>query len=136
MTGPHNRGGSRMMRRWATLLALAAPLAGATDGADAQANRSGPPHEWVFGAWTGGVFPVGEVDAAACFGSPTVIFTRDLVMRVAAFDVAYHQRTIETAAVVPDGGLEFRFVPAAPLARAPAGRARPALAPRRRPARG
>ena len=46
----------------------AAPLAGATvDGADAQANRPGPPHEWVFGSWTGGLFPVSEVDPAACF---------------------------------------------------------------------
>jgi hypothetical protein len=114
-----------MVRRWATLLALAAPLFGAVDDAGAQANRQGPPHEWVFGAWTGGIFPVGEVDAAACFGSPTVVFTRDVVMRVAAFDVAYHQRTVETAATVPDGGLEFRFVPAAPLARALGGRLPP-----------
>jgi hypothetical protein len=65
------------MRRWATLLALAAPLAGAVDDAGAQAPRQGPPHEWVFGVWTGGIFPVGEVDPAACFGAPTVIFTRD-----------------------------------------------------------
>jgi hypothetical protein len=115
-----------MVRRWATLLALAAPLAGAAaDGAGAQANRQGPPHEWVFGVWTGGIFPVSEVDPAACFGSPTVIFTRDVVMRVAVFDAAYHQRTVETAATVPDGGLEFRFVPAAPMARALGGRLPP-----------
>jgi hypothetical protein len=37
-------------------------------------------------------------------------------LRVAAFDVAYHQRAIETAAALPDGALEFRFVPAAPVA--------------------
>ncbi len=115
-----------VLRRWATLLALAAPLAGAApEGAGAQANRPGPPHEWVFGAWTGGIFPVSEVDPATCFGGPTVIFTRDVVMRVAAFDVSYHQRTVETAATVPDGGLEFRLVPAAPLARALGGRLPP-----------
>jgi len=105
-----------MVRRWATLLALAMPLAGAVDEAGAQANRPGPPHEWVFGSWTGGIFPIGEVDPAGCFAAPVVIFTRDLVMRVAAFDVAYHQRAIETAAALPDGALEFRFVPAAPVA--------------------
>ena len=114
-----------MMRRWALLLALAAPLAGASDGAEAQATPPGPPHEWVFGAWTGGIFPVGDVDASACFGSPTVIFTRDVVMRVAVLDTAYHQRTIETAATLPDGGLEFRFVPVAPATRALAGRLPP-----------
>ena len=109
-----------MIRRWATLLALAMPLAGAVDEAGAQANRpGGPPHEWVFGSWTGGIFPIGEVDPAGCFAAPVVIFTRDLVMRVAAFDVAYHQRAIETAAALPDGALEFRFVPAAPVAGAP-----------------
>src|SRR5918993_2637051 len=114
-----------MVRRWATLLALAAPLAGAVDDAGAQANRPGPPHDWVFGAWTGGIFPIGEGDPVFCLGTPTVIFTRDLVMRVSALDVAYHQRTIETAATMPDGGLEFRFVPAAQLARAMGGRLPP-----------
>jgi hypothetical protein len=111
------------VRRWLTLLALAAPLYGAADDAGAQTTpRQGPPHEWVFGAWTGGLFPISDVDPAACFGSPTVIFTRDVVMRVSAFDTAYHQRTIETAAAMPDGGLEFRFTPAAPAARALGGR--------------
>ena len=113
------------MRRWATLLALAAPLAGAADDVGAQATRQGPPHEWVFGAWTGGIFPVGEVDPTACFGSRTVIFTRDVVMRAAVLDTAYHQRTVETAATMPDGGLEFRFLPAAPMARALGGRLPP-----------
>lgn len=116
------------LRHWATLLALAAPLAGAADDAGAQqgggAPRQGPPHEWVFGSWTGGIFPAGEVDSGACFGTPTVIFTRDLVMRAAALDVAYHQRTIETAATAAEG-LEFRFIPAAPVARALGGRMPP-----------
>lgn len=114
------------VRRWAVLLALAAPLAGgAPGGADAQATRQGPPHEWVFGAWTGGLFPVSEVDSTACFGSPTVIFTRDVVMRVSSFDVAYHQRAIETAAALPGGNLEFRFVSMGPAARALGGRLPP-----------
>jgi hypothetical protein len=114
------------MRRWALLFALAAPLAGgAAQDAGAQANRPGPPHEWVFGTWTGGIFPVSEIDPASCFGNPVVIFTRDVVMRVALLDTAYHQRAIETAATLPDGGLEFRFAPAAQTARTLGGRLPP-----------
>jgi hypothetical protein len=114
-----------MVRRLTLLLTLALPLAVAAGGAGAQADRPGPPHEWVFGAWTGGFFPVSEIDPAACFGGPTVIFTRDIVMRAAVLDAAYYQRTIETAAALPNGGLEFRFTPAAPAARALGGRLPP-----------
>ncbi len=115
------------VRRWAFVVALAAPLAGAAavDEAGAQATRPAPPHEWVFGSWTGGLFPISEVDPGACFGNPVVIFTRDLVLRVAILDAAYHQRTIETAATLPDGGLEFRFAPVAQTARALGGRLPP-----------
>lgn len=100
------------MRRWALLLALGLPLAATVD-AGAQPQRQGPPHEWVFGAWTGGQFPPGDADTPACFGSPTVIFTRDVVLRATALDTVYRQRTIETVALQPNG-LEFRFTPAVP----------------------
>lgn len=100
------------MRRWALLLALGLPLMGSMD-ADAQA-RQGPPHEWTFGPWTGGIFPAGETEGAACLGSPTVIFTRDIVMRVSVVDTAYRERTIETVAQTPNG-LEFRFIAAPPV---------------------
>jgi hypothetical protein len=76
--------------------------------------RQGPPHEWTFGSWTGGIFPAGDADTPACFGSPTVIFTRDIVMRVSVVDTAYRERTIETVAQTPTG-LEFRFTAAAPV---------------------
>lgn len=99
------------MRRWALLLAMGMPLVGSLEAGAQQ--RQGPPHEWVFGAWTGGLFPPGEANTPACFGSPTVIFTRDVVMRVSLLDTAYRQRTIETVAQVPDG-LEMRFTPATP----------------------
>ncbi|GGC37201.1 hypothetical protein GCM10011504_14460 [Siccirubricoccus deserti] len=104
------------MRRWVLLMALGLPLAATLD-ADAQGpapQRQGPPHEWTFGAWTGGQFPAGDTDTPACFGSPTVIFTRDVVMRATPLDTAYRQRNIETVAVQPNG-LEFRFTPAAPV---------------------
>ena len=114
-----------MARRLTLLLTLALPLALATGDAGAQSDRPGPPHAWVFGTWTGGFFPVSEIDPASCFGSPTVIFTRDVIMRAAVLDVAYHQRTIETAAALPNGGLEFHLVPAAPAARALGGRVPP-----------
>jgi hypothetical protein len=42
-----------------------------------------------------------------------VIFTRDVVMRPSAFDVAYRQRLVETVSA-SDGVLEFRLVPAQP----------------------
>ncbi|MFC7542644.1 hypothetical protein ACFQU2_28615 [Siccirubricoccus deserti] len=58
--------------------------------------------------------PAGDTDTPACFGSPTVIFTRDVVMRATPLDTAYRQRNIETVAVQPNG-LEFRFTPAAPV---------------------
>ncbi|RYJ04062.1 MAG: hypothetical protein EON47_01790 [Acetobacteraceae bacterium] len=99
------------MRRRALILTL--PLA-APFIARAQ-PRQGPPHEWVFGAWTGGQYPPNDWDSLACFGSPTVIFTRDLVMRATALDTAYRQRTIETVALQPNG-LEFRFTPVQPMA--------------------
>ena len=100
------------MRRWALLLALGLPLMGSMD-ADAQ-TRQGPPHEWTFGSWTGGIFPAGETEGGACLGSPTVIFTRDIVMRVSVVDTAYRERTIETVAQTPNG-LEFRFTAAPPV---------------------
>jgi hypothetical protein len=84
------------------------PPAGAQQGA----QRADPPHAWVFGSWTGGIFPPGETSGPRCTGQPSVIFTRDVVLRASIFDVAYRQRLIETVAAAPNG-LEFRLVPAA-----------------------
>lgn len=120
------------MRRWAlltTMLALPVLLPpGATDALAQAAPRApaaapagvaaparvGPPHEWVFGTWTGGQFPPGDGDTPACFGSPTVIFTRDVVLRATALDTVYRQRVIETVSEQPDA-LEFRFSPMQPV---------------------
>lgn len=76
----------------------------------AQTPRPGPPHEWMFGSWTGGVFPAIDTEGPGCFGNVSVIVTRDVVMRVSSLDVSFRQRAIETVALIPDG-LEFRFVP-------------------------
>lgn len=74
--------------------------------------QSGPPHEWLFGSWTGGIFPAVETQGPGCFGNAVVIFTRDVVMRMAHLDVAYRQRLIETVAPSADG-VEIRLVPMA-----------------------
>ncbi len=76
----------------------------------AQRPRTPPPHAWVFGSWTGGQFPPGDGSGPECVGAPTVIFTRDLVMRATALDLTLRQRIIETVALTPNG-LEFRFAP-------------------------
>lgn len=72
--------------------------------------RQGPPHEWMFGSWTGGVFPAVETEGPGCFGNVSLIVTRDVVMRISSLDVAFRQRAIETVAITPDG-LNFRLVP-------------------------
>jgi hypothetical protein len=93
------------MRRFtlfACLLSLAVP-------ALAQ-QRAEPPHAWLFGAWTGGLFPAPvTLNAEECLAQPTVIFTRDSVFRVSVTDPAYVQRVIETARATPNGTV-FRFI--------------------------
>jgi hypothetical protein len=86
----------------AALAALATPALAQT--------RQAPPHEWLFGVWTGGSYPALDFDSPRCFGTGTVIFTLDVVMRSSPLDVAYRQRLIETVALTPDG-VEIRFVP-------------------------
>ncbi|WP_236571761.1 hypothetical protein [Rhodovarius lipocyclicus] len=93
--------------------ALAATGLLALPAIQADAQRAAPPHEWIFGSWIGGQFPPGDGASQECFGAATVIFTRDVVLRASALDVAYRQRVIETVALIPDG-LEFRFAPAGP----------------------
>lgn len=94
------------MRRLFQVASLA--LALAIPGASAQQGAA--PHEWLFGSWTGGTFPALDSSAARCFGQPTVIFTRDVVLRAAPTDFAYRQRLIETVAANASG-VEFRFTP-------------------------
>ena len=109
------------MRRRALIVTMATLASPAVLRAQ---NRQGPPHEWIFGVWTGGIFPPNDADSPACFGSPTVVFTKDIVMRASLLDTPYRQRVIETVALQPNG-LEFRFLPAAPTGSAFAGRLPP-----------
>jgi len=97
------------MRHWGLVVGMVLALAGS--GSAQQGGE--PPHAWVFGSWTGGIFPPADATGPRCTGQPTVIFTRDIVLRASPFDVAYRQRLLETVSAEPDA-LEFRFVPAAP----------------------
>jgi hypothetical protein len=67
------------------------------------------PHAWLYGAWTGGLFPAPlGLTAQICLAQPVVIFTRDVVLRGSIIEETYAQRLIET--VRTDAvGLEFRF---------------------------
>ncbi len=102
------------MRR-TLLLATACLLAAITPGQRARAQAQ-PPHAWLFGEWTGGLFPTPDnLASKACLGQPVVIFTRDVVLRATLTEATYVQRVIETARTNP-GNTEFRFTPAAPPA--------------------
>jgi hypothetical protein len=102
-------------RRLALSLAAVVGLAGYAACGDAPAARAqgGPPHAWLFGSWTGGLFPVPpNVPPEACLQQPVVIFTRDVVLRASLTDQFYGQRLIETART-SGNTTEFRFTPAA-----------------------
>jgi hypothetical protein len=78
--------------------------------APAQQPAAGPPHEWLFGPWTGGIFPATDTEGPACFGNVTVIFMPDIVMRASSLEMTFRQRAVETVALTADG-VEFRLVP-------------------------
>src|SRR5580692_8708798 len=79
--------GIQAMRRTALALLATLPLLPATGHA-----QSGAPHSWLFGEWTGGLFPApANLTAQACLGQPTVIFTRDVVIRGSLTEVNFTQ---------------------------------------------
>jgi hypothetical protein len=95
------------MRRTALALLATLPLLPATGHA-----QSGAPHSWLFGEWTGGLFPApANLTAQACLGQPTVIFTRDVVIRGSLTEVNFTQRVIVTARTT-SGQTDIQFTPA------------------------
>ena len=99
------------MRRFAVGLTAFLLLLGAATPPRAAAQL--PPHAWLFGAWTGGLFPPPtQMTAAACLAQPVVIFTRDLVLRSTLTELTYVQREVATARATP-AGVDFRFTPLA-----------------------
>ena len=100
------------MRRFT--LCLLAALTAAPSVAPAFAQPAAPPHAWLFGTWTGGMFPApSTMSPQACLSQPVVIFTRDLVMRATLTEQVLTQREIESARGV-QGAAEFRFASVAP----------------------
>ena len=114
-----------MHRRAATFLlpiafctAIASLVPAASD-AQTRPNRSaarevrpaGPPHAWLFGTWTGGLFPVldGMVEQD-CRTQPSVVFSQDVVGHTSLTGAGVIQRVIETVRTTPEGA-EFRFTP-------------------------
>jgi hypothetical protein len=82
-------------------------------------QQAGGPESFLLGAWTGGLFPAPTVlSAEQCLAQPTVIFTRDVVMRATLIEAFYIQRLVETARGTGNG-VDFRFSPAAAPAAAP-----------------
>jgi hypothetical protein len=103
-----------MRRATAVALAIALLLAAPTPTpVHAKPTQSGgPPQAWLFGAWTGGLFPPpATLTAQSCLAQPTVIFTRDVVMRASLIAPSYSQRVVETARTSA-GGTDFQFSPA------------------------
>ena len=102
-----------MIRSTQLAAALSLALAALPSGASAATQDARqPPHAWLFGTWTGGIFPVPSgLSGQACLSQPVVIFTRDLVLRATLTEQVLTQREIETARSSPQG-TEFRFAAA------------------------
>jgi len=104
----------RMRRFAAVLIAVFCLLGGPLHaGAQQQAQQGGPalpPHAWLFGSWTGGIFPPpSSLPGPLCLSNPTFIVTRDVVLRAVVTDLTFAQREIETVRSGPTGA-EFKFV--------------------------
>jgi hypothetical protein len=98
------------MRRTVHLIATVTLAALVMASPPARAQGGQPPQAWLFGAWTGGLFPPpSSLGSQECLAQPVVIFTRDT-------DTVYSQRSVETARITADG-VEFRFAP--PIAQSP-----------------
>ncbi|HET6182662.1 MAG TPA: hypothetical protein VFA03_03590 [Acetobacteraceae bacterium] len=97
------------MRRLSAVLA-ALVLSALPAAPHARAQRAAQPHAFLYGAWTGGLFPPpSQVTAETCLAAPSVIFMRDVVLRATLTSVTYVQRSIETVRGTGHG-VEFRFI--------------------------
>jgi hypothetical protein len=108
------------MRVAALCLIAAASVAAAAAAPRPQARHSTPaaaanqpPHAWLYGTWTGGLFPVLDgMVAQDCRTQPTVVFSQDSVGHASLLGSGLTQRTIVTVRATPTGA-EFTFAPAA-----------------------
>ncbi len=95
-----------------TVAAAAPPSRNAERGPrTVAATPSGPPHAWLFGTWTGGLFPVLDgMLAQDCRTQATVAFAQDVVGHTSLTGPGMTRRVIETVRTTP-AGAEFRFAP-------------------------
>ena len=92
------------------VLAAAGPRPTARHPSPAAAANQ-PPHAWLYGSWTGGLFPVLDGMAAQdCRTQPTVVFGRDAVGYASLLGSTMTQRAIATVRATP-AGTEFTFTP-------------------------
>ena len=78
------------------------------------ARAAEPPHAWLFGEWTGGLFPAApHPTAESCRAQPTVVFMRDVVLRATLTNPTYEQRVVATARTYGDH-TDFTFAPLPP----------------------
>ena len=109
---------SRKGRGISIAISLMVAVSTSTSPARSQPSER-PPQAFLLGAWTGGLFPAPSVlSAQQCLAQPTVIFTRDVVMRATYTDSFYVQRLIETARGTGNG-VDFLFSPSPAPAAAP-----------------
>ena len=98
------------MRRL-TLCVLASLLAASGPASVLAQGAPPPPHAFLFGTWTGGIFPVPSgavLPPQACLSQPVVIFSREVVLRATLTSQFMVQREIETVRASPSG-VEFRL---------------------------
>ena len=83
----------------------AAPVAQTT------VQSAAPPHAFLFGTWTGGLFPVlDSMLEQDCRTQPTVGFSKDVVGHASLTASSLVPREVETVRTTP-AGAEFRFTP-------------------------
>jgi hypothetical protein len=92
-------------------LVLVALACGMLRNGPAQAQSTAP-HAWLYGSWSGGLFPPppGLSASLACLTQPVVIFTRDVVLRASLAETTYTQRVIATARTAGNH-TDFQFAP-------------------------
>jgi len=79
--------------------------------AQENAQENAPPDTFLFGSWTGGLFPAPTgITAEACLAQPVIIFTRDLVLRASITEQTFVQRVVAAVRRTEDG-FEFRLEP-------------------------
>lgn len=92
-------------------VATARPAHAPQQAAPARDAANGPPHAWLFGTWTGGLFPVLDgMVAQDCRTQPTVVFSQDAVGHSSLLAGGMTRRSVATVRATP-AGAEFRFSP-------------------------